>query len=174
MTTPERLTIRPMAPEDWPGVERIYAAGIATGHATFEDAPPSWEVFDAGHLADQRHVAVDDTGLVIGWVAASGVSDRCVYAGVVEHSVYVDPAATGRGVGLALLQALTESTEAAGIWTIQSGVFPENGVSLHLHERAGFRIVGTRSQVARMSYGPLAGQWRDVVFVERRSQLIGH
>jgi L-amino acid N-acyltransferase YncA len=165
--------IRPMTAEHWSAVERIYAAGIATGHATFEEAPPTWEAFDADKLPEQRLVAVEESDRVVGWVAAAAVSDRCVYAGVVEHSVYVDPAATGRGVGLALLEALADSTERAGIWTIQSGIFPENHGSMRLHERAGFRTVGIRSRVGRMTYGPLDGQWRDVVLVERRSRDVG-
>lgn len=166
------MTVVPLEAAHWPEVERIYAAGIATGHATFESEPPTWEQFDAGKLPGQRLVAVED-GRVVGWAAASGVSDRCVYAGVVEHSVYVDPAAGGRGVGRLLLDALVASTEAAGIWTIQSGVFPENAASLALHRAAGFRVVGTRERVARMSYGPMAGAWRDVVFLERRSERAG-
>jgi phosphinothricin acetyltransferase len=170
--TPE-VAITAMTPADWPGVERIHAAGMATGHATFEEAPPSWEQFDAGRLPDQRLVAIAGDGSVVGWAAASAVSDRCVYAGVVEHSVYVDPAAGCQGIGLALLDALVKATEESGIWTIQSGIFPENGVSLRLHERAGFRVVGTRARVGRMTYGPMAGQWRDVVFVERRSEVAG-
>jgi phosphinothricin acetyltransferase len=109
-----------------------------------------------------------DTGEVAGWVAVSAVSSRCVYAGVVEHSVYVDPAARGRGAGGALLRALTASTEAAGIWTIESGIFPENTASLRLHERAGFRVVGTRERL-----GCHLGRWRDVVLMERRSQRAG-
>ena len=142
----------PLTMEHWPAVERIYAAGIATGHATFESEPPTWEGFDAGKLAGRRWVALgtpldtpldmalghgnrvsaegNQEGAVLGWAAATAVSDRCVYAGVVEHSVYVDPAASGRGVGLRLLEALIESTETAGIWTMQSGVFPENQTSL--------------------------------------------
>jgi L-amino acid N-acyltransferase YncA len=156
----------------WREVERIYAEGIATGHATFESEPPDWEGFDAAKLPDQRLVAVAD-GLVLGWAAATAVSDRCVYAGVVEHSVYVAAAAQGRGVGRLLLDALIASTEADGIWTIQSGVFPENGVSLALHRAAGFREVGVRERVGRMTYGPLAGQWRDVVLIERRSPSVG-
>lgn len=167
------VVIRAMSPADWPAVERIYAAGIATGHATFEDAPPTWESFDASRLPEHRLVALEGDRQVVGWAAVVAVSDRCAYAGVVEHSVYVDPAAGGRGVGLALLEALGESTEAAGIWTIQSGIFPENDVSLRLHERAGFRVVGTRSRVGRMAYGPLTGRWRDVVLVERRSTVAG-
>jgi L-amino acid N-acyltransferase YncA len=166
-------TIAPLTAEHWPAVERIYRAGIATGHATFESQPPTWEAFLGGKLDGHRWVALDPDGSVIGWVAASAVSDRCVYAGVVEHSVYVDPAATGRGIGLHLLLALVESTEAAGIWTIQSGVFPENAVSLRLHERAGFRVVGTRERVGEMSYGPMAGEWRNVVLMERRSPVVG-
>ncbi|GAA4380464.1 N-acetyltransferase family protein [Nocardioides caricicola] len=166
------MTVVPLEAAHWPEVERIYAAGIATGHATFESEPPTWEQFDAGKLPGQRLVAVED-GRVVGWAAASGVSDRCVYAGVVEHSVYVAPTAGGRGVGRLLLDALVASTEAAGIWTIQSGVFPENAASLALHRAAGFRAVGTRERVARMSYGPMAGAWRDVVFLERRSERAG-
>jgi L-amino acid N-acyltransferase YncA len=166
-------TIAPLTAEHWPAVERIYRAGIATGHATFESQPPTWEAFQGGKLDGHRWVALDPDGSVLGWVAASAVSDRCVYAGVVEHSVYVDPAATGRGIGLHLLLALVESTEAAGIWTIQSGVFPENAVSLRLHERAGFRVVGTRERVGEMSYGPMAGEWRNVVLMERRSPVVG-
>ncbi|GAA1154505.1 N-acetyltransferase family protein [Nocardioides aquiterrae] len=166
------MTVVPLTREHWPEVERIYAAGIATGHATFESEPPTWEQFDAAKLPGLRLVAVED-GHVAGWAAASAVSDRCVYAGVVEHSVYVDPAAGGRGVGRALLDALVAATEAAGIWTIQSGVFPENAASLALHTAAGFREVGVRERVGRMTYGPLAGRWRDVVLVERRSRRVG-
>jgi phosphinothricin acetyltransferase len=174
---PAAVTIALLTAKHWPVVERIYRAGIATGHATFEAAPPSsWEVFDAGKLPGQRLVALDTSvpgGAVVGWAAASAVSDRCVYAGVVEHSVYVDPAASGHGVGLRLLEALVESTEAAGFWTIQSGVFPENRASLRLHERAGFRVVGVRERVGKMTYGPQEGRWRDVLLLERRSTKIG-
>lgn len=166
------VSIEPLTADRWPEVERIYAAGIATGHATFESEPPSWEGFAAGRLPEQRHVAVEG-GRVLGWVAASAVSDRCVYAGVVEHSVYVDPAVQGRGVGRLLLEALIASTEAAGIWTIQSGIFPENAASLAVHEAVGFRVVGTRERLGRMAHGPLAGQWRDVVLIERRSRVAG-
>lgn len=169
---PDHPTMAPMRAEHWPAVERIYAAGIATGHATFESAAPSWALFDAGKLPDHRLVALDGEE-VMGWVAASAVSDRCVYAGVVEHSVYVDPQAQGRGIGRLLLDGLIASTEAGGIWTIQSGVFPENAASLALHRVAGFRVVGTRERVGRMEYGPLAGRWRDVILLERRSDHAG-
>ncbi|MFT4011283.1 MAG: GNAT family N-acetyltransferase [Nocardioidaceae bacterium] len=165
--------VAPLTVEHWPGVERIYAAGIATGHATFESEPPTWEKFNESKLPDQRLVAIDDTGRVLGWAAASRVSDRCVYVGVVEHSVYVDPDAQGHGIGLLLLDALIASTESAGIWTIQSGIFPENTASLALHRAAGFREVGTRQRVGRMTHGTLAGTWRDVIFIERRSKTVG-
>lgn len=151
----------------WPRVGEIYAAGIAGGDATFETAVPSWESWDAAKLPEHRFVAVEGTG-VVGWVAASSVSSRCVYAGVVEHSVYVDPGASGRGVGRTLLAALIASTEAAGIWTIQSGVFPENRASLALHEALGFRRVGVQERV-----GQHHGVWRDVVLIERRSPSVG-
>lgn len=165
--------VLPLGAEHWPAVEAIYQAGIDTGHATFEATPPTWDVFDAAKLPGQRHVAVDHHGRVLGWAAASGVSDRCVYAGVVEHSVYVHPLVQGRGVGRLLLDALVESTEEAGIWTIQSGIFPENVTSLRLHKHAGFRTVGTRQRVGKMTYGPWTGRWRDVLFIERRSVRVG-
>ena len=162
------VRVVPMAAEHWADVERIYAAGIATGHATFEATPPTWEAFDAGKMREHRFVALGDDGAVLGWAAASAVSDRCVYAGVIEHSVYVDPAARGRGVGRALLDALLDSAAATGVWTVQSGVFPENVASLALHTAAGFRVVGTRERLGKMTYGPLADRWRDVVLLEKR------
>ncbi|WP_413354918.1 N-acetyltransferase family protein [Microbacterium sp. 1P06AB] len=165
---------RPMVGLDWPDVERILAAGIAEGEATFETSTPTWEAFDAGKVPDARLVAVDADDRVVGWVAASRVSARHVYRGVIEHSVYVDPADTGRGVGRALLDAFIDAAEAAGYWTIQSSVFPENQVSLRLHESAGFRIVGRRERIARSTLGPHAGHWRDTLLLERRSTRNGH
>ncbi|HVK35210.1 MAG TPA: GNAT family N-acetyltransferase [Microlunatus sp.] len=166
-------SIVPLTAAHWPRVAAIHAAGIATGHATFESEPPSWEDFDATRLPHQRLVAVDPADRVLGWTAASAVSDRCVYAGVVEHSVYVDPAAQGKGIGRHLLDGLADSTESAGIWTIQSGIFPENTRSLRLHRLSGFEVVGTRRRLGRMTYGPLAGRWRDVIMIERRSAVTG-
>lgn len=165
------IDVVPLEPSHWPQVRAIYAAGIAGGHATFEVEPPDWEAFDAGRLAAHRLVARDGDQ-VLGWAAASAVSSRPVYRGVLEHSVYVHPDARGRGVGRVLLDALIASTEAAGVWTLQSGVFPENVASLALHERAGFRVVGTRERLGLMTYGPLAGRWRDVLLLERRSAVV--
>ncbi|WP_411104904.1 GNAT family N-acetyltransferase [Streptomyces sp. cmx-4-9] len=145
----------------------IYQAGIDEGNATFETVAPDWARFDATKLPGHRFAALDADGSLLGWIAATQVSDRCAYAGVVEHSVYVHPAARGRGIAGRLLAALVESTEAAGIWTIQSGIFPENTASLALHQRAGFRIIGTRERIGRHR-----GVWRDVVLLERRSPLI--
>jgi L-amino acid N-acyltransferase YncA len=167
------VQVVPLKVGHWAQVRDIYATGIATGHATFETEPPSWAAFDVSKLPAHRLVALDSSGTVLGWAAASAVSDRCVYAGVVEHSVYVDSSAQGRGIGRVLLAGLATSTEAAGIWTMQAGIFPENTASLRLHEKAAFRIVGTRQRVGKMTYGPLAGQWRDVIMIERRSTITG-
>jgi phosphinothricin acetyltransferase len=161
------VTIRELRPEHWDDVARIYAEGIATGDATFETDVPSWEHWDAAHLPAHRFVAVAG-GRVAGWVAVSAVSDRCVYGGVVENSVYVAAEARGRGVGRALLAALVASTEAAGVWTIQTGIFPENTASLRVHERVGFRVVGRRERIGRLN-----GVWRDVLLLERRSSAVG-
>ncbi|WP_228924884.1 GNAT family N-acetyltransferase [Streptomyces sp. DH7] len=145
----------------------IYRAGIDEGDATFETGPPDWGSFDVAKLPGHRFVALGADGSVLGWVAAGRVSERCAYAGVVEHSVYVDRAARGRGVASALLAALVDSTERAGIWTIQAGIFPENTASLAVHERAGFRVIGIRERIGRR-----CGVWRDVVLVERRSPAV--
>jgi len=163
--------IRPLEPTDWPAVHAIYAEGIATGHATYDAEPPSWDAFDAGKLDVGRLVETVD-GVVVGWAAVSPISARPVYRGVAEHSVYVASEARGHRIGHNLLGALIDATETAGIWTLQSGVFPENAASLALHTAHGFRIVGTRERLALMSYGPMAGQWRDVYLVERRSRRV--
>jgi L-amino acid N-acyltransferase YncA len=166
--------VREMTAADWPRVEAIFAAGIAGGEATFETTTPTWEQFDAGKIAEARLVAVDEADVVIGWAAASPVSTRAVYRGVIEHSVYLDPGHHGRGIGRMLLEAFVDAAEAAGYWTIQSSIFPENATSLRLHERAGFRVVGRRERIARSGLGPHAGQWRDTVMVERRSTRNGN
>ena len=165
------VTVRDLVEADWPDVQRIYAQGITGGNATFEASTPTRDQFDASRLPGHRLVAVDQGDEVLGWAAASAVSAREVYAGVVGHSVYVDDRSRGRGVGQTLLQALIRSTEEAGIWTIQTSIFPENTASLTLHKSAGFRTIGTRERIARMVSGPYAGQWRDTVFLERRSQI---
>ena len=167
------ITVRAMTADDWPQVEAIYAAGITAGHATFEACVPTWESFDASRLPDHRLVALDPAGTVLGWAACIPVSARPAYAGVVEHSVYVAPAAQRQGTGGLLLGELITSTEDAGIWTIQSSIFPENTASQRLHESHGFRTIGTRSRVAKATIGPAAGRWRDTVLIERRSSVAG-
>jgi L-amino acid N-acyltransferase YncA len=164
MTEPP--TLRAMHPTDAADVLAVYQVGLDGGDASFETVAPDWVTFDAARLPEHRWVAVDGPRM-LGWVAVSPVSSRAVYAGVVEHSLYVAPAARGRGVGRALLRRLVDSTEQAGIWTVQSGIFPENEASLALHARAAFRVVGTRERVGRHR-----GRWRDVVLLERRSPIV--
>jgi L-amino acid N-acyltransferase YncA len=156
-----------MQAADWDQVRDIYQEGIATGHATFETAAPTWEHWDAAHLHFARLVARCDEA-VIGWAALSPISSRSVYAGVAEVSVYVSQSARGRGVGYALLDRLVEESEGNGIWTLQAGILPENQASIALHRRCGFREVGRREKI-----GKLHGVWRDVVILERRSQHVG-
>jgi phosphinothricin acetyltransferase len=158
-----------MTQEDWPAARAIYEAGIATGHATFETKAPSWEDWNRAHSERLRLVArAVPGGPVIGWAAIAPVSDRCVYAGVGESSVYVAPEGRGRGVGFSLMTALLAASESAGLWTVQTGIFPENEASLALHRAVGFRDVGVRRKIGRMN-----GRWRDVVFLERRSPTVG-
>jgi L-amino acid N-acyltransferase YncA len=152
-----------MRAADWPAVKAIYEQGIATQQATYETQAPAWEVWDAGHLAAPRLVA-EEAGAVVGWAALSPASRRACYAGVVEGSVYVAEDARGRGIGIALLARLCSDADAAGIWTIQTSIFPENVASLELHRRCGFRVVGVRERIAQLD-----GVWRDTVMLERRN-----
>lgn len=168
---PAGVAIRTMEGHDADQVLTIYQHGLDTGNASFETTAPTWQEFDAAKLARHRFVATDPAGEpssnVLGWIAASPVSDRCCYAGVVEHSVYISPHARGHGIGAALLAMFIAATEADDIWTIQTGIFPENTASLRLHTKAGFRTVGTRRRLGR-----LHGRWRDVVLLERRSPIV--
>jgi phosphinothricin acetyltransferase len=159
--------LRPLVETDWPAARAIYEAGIATGHSTFETAAPDWEAWDAAHLDTCRLVAEREGG-VVGWAALSAVSGRCVYAGVAEVSVYVASEARGQGVGRLLLRGLVAASEAAGLWTLQAGIFPENEASVALHGRCGFRLVGRRERL-----GSLHGRWQDVLLLERRSARVG-
>jgi L-amino acid N-acyltransferase YncA len=163
----EPLSIQAMLPHDWPRVRAIYLEGIATSNATFAETAPEWETWDAEHLPVGRLVARAGDEIA-GWAALSRVSSRCVYAGVAEVSIYVAERVRGRGVGRQLLERLVAESEAAGIWTLQAGIFPENTASIALHESSGFRLVGRRERLGQMS-----GRWRDVLLLERRSQIVG-
>ena len=162
------IVIDTLHPADWPQVRTIYLEGIATGQATFEQSAPDWEAWDRKHLPACRLVARDTAGQVIGWAALTPYSARAVYAGVAEVSIYIAAATRGQGVGRHLLAALVDASEAAGIWTLQAGIFPENTASVRLHERCGFRVVGRRERI-----GQLRGVWRDVLLLERRSASVG-
>lgn len=161
------IIIEAMRADDWERVRAIYLEGIATGDATFETDAPAFEAWDAAHLRECRLVARSGEEIA-GWAALSPVSSRCVYGGVAEVSVYVAASARGRGVGRALLASLVEESERKNLWTLQAGVLAENGASIRLHERCGFRVVGKRERL-----GKLKGAWRDVVLLERRSAIVG-
>ena len=160
-------TIAPLRPGDWEEVKAIYLEGIATGNATFETAAPSWEQWDAGHLRFARLVARLERNL-IAWAALSPVSQRCVYSGVAEVSVYVSASSRRSGIGRKLLQSLIDESEQNGIWTLQAGMFPENTGSLALHQSCGFCEVGRRRRIGKMN-----GIWRDTILLERRSPIVG-
>jgi L-amino acid N-acyltransferase YncA len=160
------MEIRNLLPSDWDSVKSIYEKGIATGNATFQTSAPTWEEWDSAHLGACRIIA-EQNGKVLGWAALTPVSSRCVYAGVAEVSVYVDPEQSGKGTGLALLEELVAFSEAEGLWTLQAGIFPENIGSLRIHEKAGFRTLGVREKI-----GKQRGVWRDTVLLERRSKTI--
>jgi L-amino acid N-acyltransferase YncA len=161
------LSIRPMLAEDWPAVRRVYAEGIATGSATFDSEIPEWEEWSARHLAAARIVA-ERNGTVVGWAALMPVSPRACFRGVAEVSVYVGDSARGAGVGKALLSALITESERAGIWTLFSSIQADNPVSLALHEKCGFRLIGRRERLAQRN-----GVWKDTFNLERRSAVVG-
>jgi L-amino acid N-acyltransferase YncA len=162
VTAPPSVELRALTEDDWTAVAEIYWEGMRDGLATFATEVPSWEDWDAAHLAGHRIVA-ESLGEIVGWAALSPASSRRCYAGVAENSVYVSEEARGRGVGRALLRALISGARADGIWTIQTSIFPENRASLALHERCGFRVVGRRERIAKRD-----GIWRDTLFLERR------
>ena len=161
------MQIRKMTSDDWQQVQRIYQDGIQTGIATFETHVPDWESWDRAHLDVGRLVA-EDGKRILGWVALSPVSSRCIYGGVAEVSVYIGPASRGKGVGFKLMSELVEISESEGFWTLQAGLFPENKASLALHKKSGFRVIGFREKIGRLN-----GLWRDNVILERRSKLVG-
>jgi len=161
------ISIEKMKDEDWPQIADIYQEGLATGNATFEEQVPDRQQWDKSHLRQCRLV-VKVAGQIVGWVALSPVSSRCIYSGVAEVSLYVKSSARGQGVGKALLQAAIEESERIGIWTLQSGTFPENVASIAFQKACGFREVGTREKISCMN-----GQWRDVILMERRSKFVG-
>jgi len=161
------FVISPLRPDAWEKVSAIYLEGIASGQATFETEAPSWDRWDAAHLPFGRLVARAG-GNVIAWAALSPVSNRCVYGGVAEVSIYVSKAHRSSGIGSALLEALIHESERNGIWTLQAGVFPENLGSVALHRKCGFREIGRRERI-----GKLNGAWRDTLLLERRSAVVG-
>ena len=161
------LEIRTMGAADWDQVRAIYLEGIATGHATFETGAPLFTEWDKAHLPFARLVAQQGE-TTVGWAALSPVSQRCVYGGVAEVSVYVSAANRGSGVGRKLLNALINESEQNGIWTLQAGIFPENVGSLKVHRACGFREVGRRERIGKMN-----GAWRDTILLERRSPIVG-
>jgi L-amino acid N-acyltransferase YncA len=161
------VRVEPMSPADWPDVRSIYEEGIATGVGTFETAAPSWEEWDAARLLHSRLVAREKT--IVGWAALAPVSKRACYAGVAEVGIYVAASARGCGIGRALLKALIESSEAQGIWTLQGATIAENQASLALQSSCGFRVIGRRERI-----GKLSGIWRDTILTERRSSKVGN
>lgn len=154
-------------PSDWEAVSNIYTEGIATGFATFETNTPSYQAWDAAHMTSCRIVAIENKK-ILGWASLSPVSSRCVYGGVAEVSVYVGSDSRGKGVGKLLMESLIKESEAAGLWTLQSGIFPENKGSIELHRKVGFRYIGKRERV-----GKLDGVWKDNLLFERRSDTVG-
>jgi L-amino acid N-acyltransferase YncA len=165
----EQVRISPLGVDDWQAAARVYEAGIAGGNATFESKAPTWEDWAPARAGYPVIAAYASDGQMLGWAALSPTSSRAVYHGVGEVSIYVDPACARRGVGRALLDALIETSEKEGFWTLRAGIFPENVASIRLHESTGFKLLGTSKRIGQMP----DGRWRDVVMYERRSASVG-
>jgi phosphinothricin acetyltransferase len=162
------MIVKTLLPEHYPAVKKIYESGIVTGHATFQTEAPDFESWDRSHRKTCRLVMTDEQDQVVGWAALTPVSDRCVYGGVAEVSVYIDSDHRGKGIGKKLLQALIHESEKENLWTLQAGIFPENKASIALHEQCGFRQIGYREKIGKMN-----GTWRDTILLERRSKIAG-
>ena len=172
MLVGNRVRLSAMVTTNVEAILKIYEEGIQTGHATFEAEVPDWHKWDSGHFTLCRWVA-EEGETVLGWGALTQVSPRKVYSGVAEVSIYVSGAAQNQGIGSILLEHLIISSEKSGFWTLPAHVFPQNKISIHVHEKHGFRKSGTRRQLALMAYGSIAGQWRDAILMERRSKIVG-
>jgi phosphinothricin acetyltransferase len=166
------LSLHPLTKKHWGAVSDIYLKGIRTGNATFESDVPSWDSWAHNHMEEARIIAILDKEIV-GWAALSAVSSRCIYAGVAEVSVYVHPDFSGKGYGAFLLNSLIQESEKAGVWMLNASVFPENVASIALHKKCGFREIGYKEGVGKMSFGPYEGKWRNNVLLERRSEIVG-
>ena len=164
--------IRSMKHTDANAVLSIYQTGIDTGQAAFAEKAPDWFNWDQDHVEPCRLV-IELENSVVGWAALSTVSTREVYRGIAEISIYIDTNHSGKGFGKLLMQALIKSAEHAGFWTLQAGIFRENIGSMKLHQFCGFKQLGVRQRPGKMTFGPLKGQWRDVVLMEYRSQVTG-
>lgn len=160
--------IRPMQTEDADKVLEIFQQGINGGNATFDKVAPTWEAWDTKHFNLCRFVLEDEDNQVVGWCALQPVSNRDCFKGVAEVSIYLDGSVQGKGLGTILLKKLILDSEEHDFWTLQAGIFPENKVSIAIHQKQGFRTVGTREKI-----GELNGQWRDIVLLERRSKNVG-
>lgn len=160
------IVVRPLIKEDWESVSKIYADGMATGIATFETEVPNYETWNNKYIKSCRIVAVEKEK-VVGFAVLSLVSNRKVYRGVAEVTLYIDKDFRRKGIGKKLLNELIIESELHGFWTLQAGIFAENKASIILHKNCGFRLVGVREKV-----GQLNGKWHDNHFLERRSKII--
>ena len=161
------MTFIPITETNYNAVAEIYESGIKTGIATFETTVPDWKSWSSSHLNFGR-IAIQENDKILGWASLSGVSNRCVYGGVAEVSVYVAESVRGKGIGKILLQELIKISEENNIWTLQAGIMKSNQPSIQLHLNCGFRMIGYREKI-----GKLNDVWLDNVVLERRSKIIG-
>ncbi len=161
------MTARSAGRSDAGAIAAIYNQGIEDRVGTFETEPRTLAQIEAWFDDDLPIVAVVDAfGDVVAYAAAFAYSDRCVYGGIGEFSVYVRRDVRGKGAGSIAMDALIRAAEKAGLWKLMSRVFPENSASRALLGKLGFREVGLHEK-----HGKLDGVWRDVILVERMLPL---
>ncbi|MCG8276976.1 GNAT family N-acetyltransferase [Stenotrophomonas sp. NLF4-10] len=160
-------TIRDATPADIPAIAAIYAVEVADFVNTYEYEVPD-EAEMARRMDDIRargypYLAAELDGEVVGYAYAGSFRSRAAYHWVVENSVYVAATAQGRGVGAALLQALIDACVARGFRQMIAVIGePANTASIKLHERFGFRHLGTFPGIAWKHE-----RWLDTVFMQR-------
>lgn len=159
--------LREMLPSDEARVLEIFQQGVNGGMATFETTVPTAEAWNMDYFNDCRWVLENETNEVVGWCALKPVSKREVYKGVAEVSIYFEDKYQGKGLGSVLLKKMILDSENHGFWTLQANIFSENEASLRFHQKNGFRIVGMRKKI-----GKLKGEWKDVIMLEKRSEVI--
>jgi phosphinothricin acetyltransferase len=157
------IQLRPAVASDAGRIADVYNEGIAGREATFETEPRQASDFLA-QIASERYplLVAELGGRVIGWAGLAPYSERAVYTGIGECSIYVAHAARGQGIGRRLCEQLIQEARLHGFYKLLGKIFPTNVACVRLVSRCGFQEVGLHRR-----HGQLDSEWRDVLLVER-------